>query len=105
MFGVPVALMMEAQAETHPSLNVPYPLRCMLDAFESHNGAKTEGIFRVEADADALAAYRVAFEEHRFEAEPADAHVVAALIKDWLAALPSPCKSNSLLPQSSHNFV
>jgi hypothetical protein len=90
VFGVPLALVMDEQRDTHGSLAIPYAVHRLLQAFKSHNGAKTERIFRVEPDAAALAQYRLAFEEHRFEAEPADAHVAAALLKAYLAELPSP---------------
>lgn len=79
-------------------------------------GDKTAGVFRVAPEASALVrlslslssararltpwlpqtAYRRAFEEHRFEAEPADAHVVAALLMAYLDELPAPLISKSV---------
>jgi hypothetical protein len=90
VFGVPLALVLDGQRDTHAELTIPYAVHRILQAFKAHNGAKTERIFRVEADAAALAQYRLAFEEHRFEAEPADAHVAAALLKTYLYELPTP---------------
>lgn len=99
VFGVPLALVMDGQRDTHGSLAIPYAMHRLLQAFKSHNGAKTERIFRVEPDAAALAQYRLAFEEHRFEAEPADAHVAAALLKAYIAELPTPLFGKRLSDQ------
>ena len=96
---------MELQADRYPSLKIPWIESSLISLIIENNGEQTEGIFRIASDPDHL--HTGAFRRRRdcnpnppilgivqmnIWVRPAvkDAHIPAALLKQWLRQLPTP---------------
>jgi hypothetical protein len=75
---------MEVQKDTRPGLDIPYILIFLADSILQLGGCKTEGIFRVPGDADAVTNLRLRLERNNYDLTGVtDASVPASLLKLW----------------------
>ncbi|TPX41027.1 hypothetical protein SeMB42_g05768 [Synchytrium endobioticum] len=91
VFGETLEEIMRAQEEHFPDLPIPRVLPFLADAILSLNGCKTEGIFRVPGDADAVTDLKCRLEKGNYDvAGITDANVPGSLLKLWLRELAEP---------------
>ncbi|KAI9314749.1 Rho GTPase activation protein [Dichotomocladium elegans] len=73
------------------SLQIPRIVPFLADAVIRTNGQRSEGIFRVPGDADAITDLRVRIENGNYDASGiTDPNVPASLLKYWIRDLPEP---------------
>ncbi|KAI6241170.1 hypothetical protein M3Y99_00339800 [Aphelenchoides fujianensis] len=94
MFGTDLEELMDLQRNHFKNLKIPWIESTLIAMILENGGEKTEGLFRIPADVDQLNTAMVRKLNvwcHVF-GRPAckDAHVPAALLKQWLRQLPSP---------------
>jgi len=92
VFAVPLEKLMERQKEKYPNLDVPILLPILSFFILKMNGLKTEGIFRVPANANDVKFVRDKFDEGDYAVTNAtnNVHTPCALMKLWLRELPEP---------------
>lgn len=90
MFGSNLEEIMEAQAKRFPSLKLPWILPTLAESVLYHQGASTEGIFRVPGDIDMVNAQKLKLERWEVPTEVSDPHVPASLLKLWFRELHEP---------------
>jgi hypothetical protein len=82
---------MRLQQRTYPDAQVPIVLPFLTDGILALGGTRTEGIFRVPGDGDAVAALRVRLDRGQYTlADADDPHVPASALKLWLRELQAP---------------
>src|SRR5258708_29511959 len=87
-FGEPLDAVFRLQERTYPKQKVPIVLPFLADGVLALGGTKSEGIFRVPGDSDAVAALKMRLDCGLYTLAGAhDPHVPAALCKPWLRAL------------------
>ncbi|KAI9092913.1 hypothetical protein DFS34DRAFT_281217 [Phlyctochytrium arcticum] len=91
LFGEPLDDIMRAELEKNPHAVVPRVLPFLADAIIELNGQKTEGIFRVPGDADAVTELRMRVEKGDYNLSGiTDPNVPSSLLKFWLRDLADP---------------
>jgi hypothetical protein len=96
VFGVSLKKAMELQKKYYPRLAVPLILTTLTDAVIKYNGCSTEGIFRVSGQIDRVELLKTQIEQGNYEILDTDPHISAALLKQWLKALPEPLFPDAL---------
>lgn len=81
---------MEQQAQTYPRLAVPWVIVALAQAVLAHQGAQTEGIFRVPGDIDAVNALKIALDRGSCPDSFPDPHIPASALKLWFRELVEP---------------
>lgn len=98
-FGEPLDAIMRLQSRTYPDQKVPIVLPFLADAILALGGTRTEGIFRVPGDGDAVAALKLRIDRGFYTLDGIeDPHVPASLLKLWLRELQTP-----LVPDEMYN--
>lgn len=90
MFGATLEDIMEAQAERFPSLKLPWILPTLAESVLEHQGASTEGIFRVPGDIDEVNSQKIRLDKWEAPTGITDPHVPASLLKLWFRELHEP---------------
>lgn len=116
VFSASLEEIMEEQVQVFPNMRVPMLMNFLTEEVLRCGGAKTEGIFRISAShaelADLVATIKKA-KGFDYKLPPfKDAHVPAALMKQWLRDLPVPlfrdyngCLDVTKLPNNSPEEV
>jgi len=90
-FGETLEDIMEQQEKENSELDIPEIMVFLADSILQLNGTKTEGIFRVPGDADAISELRCQVEKRNFNLNGcSDPNVPASLLKLWLRELAEP---------------
>lgn len=89
-FQVNLSSIMEAQAETNPDLPIPIILDCLIRGLERMNAMSVEGIFRLSVPAAKRDELKQKFEQGDYSLRVKDPHILANLLKHWLAELKLP---------------
>ena len=82
--------MFRLQDRTYPQQKVLIVLPFLADGVLALCGTKSEGVFRVPGDADAVAALKMRLDRGSYTLEGVDPHVLASLFKLWLRELVDP---------------
>ncbi|TPX55048.1 hypothetical protein PhCBS80983_g05628 [Powellomyces hirtus] len=91
LFGEPLEEIMRVEAEKNPDAVVPRILPFLADAIIALKGCRTEGIFRVPGDADAVTELRMRMEKGEYNLHGiTDPNVPSSLLKFWLRDLADP---------------
>ncbi|KAJ3180906.1 hypothetical protein HDU87_001552 [Geranomyces variabilis] len=91
LFGEPLDDIMRVELERNPKAVVPRILPFLADAIIALNGCRTEGIFRVPGDADAVTELRMRVEKGDYSLNGiTDPNVPSSLLKFWLRDLADP---------------
>ncbi|XP_068704201.1 rho GTPase-activating protein 39-like isoform X1 [Montipora foliosa] len=90
MFGATLDDIMEEQAKRFPSLQLPWILPTLAEAVLHHQGASTEGIFRVPGDIDEVNSQKLKLDRWEIPTDISDPHVPASLLKLWFRELHEP---------------
>jgi hypothetical protein len=91
IFGESLSAILRLQERTYPTAQVPIVLNFLADGILALGGARTEGIFRVPGDTDAVLALRVRVDRGQYAlGEIDDPHVPGSLLKMWLRELREP---------------
>ncbi|KAI9013423.1 hypothetical protein CLU79DRAFT_769290 [Phycomyces nitens] len=91
VFGESLEFIMGLQRNKDSSLQLPQIVPFLAEAVREMNGQKSEGIFRVSGDADAVTDLRIRIENGNYDTSSiTDPNVPASLIKLWLRELSSP---------------
>jgi len=86
MFGGTLQEILDIQKEKFPNRRLPWILTTLTDQIVALSGLSTEGIFRIPADFDEVTSVKCRFDQWE-SSSPTDAHVPAALLKQWLREL------------------
>ncbi|KAG9092421.1 hypothetical protein FRC06_000111 [Ceratobasidium sp. 370] len=98
-FGESLSAIMRLQERTYASSKVPIILPFLADGILALGGTKSEGIFRIPGDGDAVSDLRVRIDKGFYNLEGIDdCNVPASLFKLWLRELQEP-----LIPASMYN--
>ncbi|KIJ50528.1 hypothetical protein M422DRAFT_776995 [Sphaerobolus stellatus SS14] len=96
-FGESLDAVFRLQARTYPSLKIPIILPFLADGILALGGTKSEGIFRIPGDADAVSDLRLRIDKGVYTLDAIDdPHVPAGLFKLWLRELREPLIPNEL---------
>ncbi|EDQ89677.1 uncharacterized protein MONBRDRAFT_25265 [Monosiga brevicollis MX1] len=90
VYGSTLAEIMDMQEISHPDLPIPLVVRELCQAVLREGGARTEGIFRVPGDIDAVNALKLRMDKQQGVGELPDPHVPASAIKLWFRELAEP---------------
>jgi len=90
VYGSTLSEVMELQADRHPELTIPLVVKVLTDAVLTQHGARTEGIFRVPGDIDAVNALKVQMDKGERVRDLSDPHVPASALKLWFRELAEP---------------
>lgn len=90
VFGSTLEDIMAMQSDKLPDIKLPLVLTSLTEAILRLNGTKTEGIFRVPGDTDAVFALKLKIERAEYNIQCDDPHVPASLLKLWLRELDEP---------------
>ena len=96
MFGGTLMETLNIQKDKFPNRRLPWILTTLTEQILALNGLTTEGIFRIPADFDEVMSVKTRYDQW----EPgacSDAHVPAALLKQWLRELYIPLIPGKLL--------
>ncbi|KAL3660893.1 hypothetical protein V7S43_013910 [Phytophthora oleae] len=85
-FGLPLEQVPKREVEGYEA-KVPAVLEMMKTCLLSHNGARTEGVFRLAPDQKEYNEVKAAINDGSFE-DCSDVHIMASLIKVWYRELP-----------------
>jgi len=97
MFGGTLAETLDIQKDKFPTRRLPWILTTLTDQILALNGLSTEGIFRIPADYDEVTMVKCRYDQWE-PGQSSDAHVPAALLKQWLRELYIP-----LIPDDFYN--
>ncbi|KAG8685589.1 hypothetical protein FRC09_014658, partial [Ceratobasidium sp. 395] len=98
-FGESLSAIMRLQERTYASSKVPIILPFLADGILALGGTKSEGIFRIPGDGDAVSDLRVRIDKGFYNLEGIDdCNVPASLFKLWLRELQEP-----LIPANMYN--
>ncbi|QRV79386.1 Rho GTPase-activating-like protein [Ceratobasidium sp. AG-Ba] len=98
-FGESLGAIMRLQERTYASSKVPIILPFLADGILALGGTKSEGIFRIPGDGDAVSDLRVRIDKGFYNLEGIDdCNVPASLFKLWLRELQEP-----LIPANMYN--
>eukprot|EP00090_Calanus_glacialis_P003765 TRINITY_DN12798_c0_g1_i1.p1 TRINITY_DN12798_c0_g1~~TRINITY_DN12798_c0_g1_i1.p1 ORF type:complete len:1185 (-),score=141.46 TRINITY_DN12798_c0_g1_i1:1321-4875(-) len=86
MFGGTLLETLAIQKDKFPSRRLPWILTTLTEQILALNGLGTEGIFRIPADFDEVMSVKCRFDQWEMGV-CSDAHVPAALLKQWLREL------------------
>ncbi|GLV32627.1 Rho GTPase activating protein at 93B [Carabus blaptoides fortunei] len=98
LFGNTLREVMQLQATRWPTRRLPWPQVELSKQVLRLQGLATEGIFRVSADVDEVAACKAQIDKWELP-EPSDSHVPANLLKLWYRELYEPLIPDSLYPE------
>ncbi|EGC35155.1 hypothetical protein DICPUDRAFT_10267, partial [Dictyostelium purpureum] len=92
IFGNTLQQIMALQRERFPNENLSYPLilKLLAEGVINLNGPYTEGIFRVTGSGTEVNRLKKQINEHDFQFDTTDPHVLAGLLKLWLRELAQP---------------
>ncbi|CAO3650986.1 unnamed protein product [Mucor hiemalis] len=91
VFGESLEFIMNLQGKTDSKLQIPQIVPFLANVVRETSGQKSEGIFRVPGDADAVTDLRVRIENGNYDATGiTDPNVPASLLKYWLRDLADP---------------
>lgn len=99
MFGSTLEDTMQMQKTRFPDRQLPWILTCLTERILNHNGAYTEGIFRVPGDIDEVNALKVKTDNWTYPDDVNDANVAASLLKQWFRDLREPVIDQSAYEQ------
>ncbi|KAG3022203.1 hypothetical protein PC120_g8260 [Phytophthora cactorum] len=85
-FGLPLEKVPKRDVKGYEA-KLPAVLEMMKTCFLAHNGARTEGVFRLAPDKEEYNAIKAAINDGSFE-DCSDVHIMASLIKGWFRELP-----------------
>ncbi|KAL4108760.1 hypothetical protein PRIC1_000469 [Phytophthora ramorum] len=85
-FGIPLENVPKRVVEGYGT-KVPAVLEMMKACFLAHNGARTEGVFRLAPEKAEYIAVKHSINDGTFE-DCSDVHIMASLIKGWFRELP-----------------
>ncbi|KAG8746338.1 hypothetical protein FRC10_005327 [Ceratobasidium sp. 414] len=98
-FGESLSAIMRLQERTYANSKVPIILPFLADGILALGGTKSEGIFRIPGDGDAVSDLRVRIDKGFYNLEGIDdCNVPASLFKLWLRELQEP-----LIPSNMYN--
>ncbi|KAI0074739.1 hypothetical protein K474DRAFT_1709623 [Panus rudis PR-1116 ss-1] len=99
IFGETLDVIFRLQERTYPHLKVPIILPFLADGILALGGTKSEGIFRVPGDADAVSDLKLRIDKGYYTLDGFDdPTVLASLLKLWLRELCDP-----LVPEELYN--
>ncbi|KAI8914434.1 Rho GTPase activation protein [Gorgonomyces haynaldii] len=91
VFGDTLENIMERQRKANPNMELPHILVVLAEAILKLNGAKSEGIFRVPGDAEAVSDLRCRIDKNDYVMEHlTDPNTPSSLLKLWLRELSEP---------------
>lgn len=91
VFGETLGEVMRIQMKQYPDETLPHILTVLTKAIRDLNGFKTEGIFRVPGDADAVMDLKCQVEKNVYDTSHLnDPNVPASLLKMWMRDLGEP---------------
>ncbi|KAI8814450.1 Rho GTPase activation protein [Cladochytrium replicatum] len=91
VFGETLDDIMKTQTAEFPELKLPRILPFLAEAILTLNGCKTEGVFRVPGDVDAVTDLKCRIEKNEYSmAGIVDPNVPGSLLKSWLRDLADP---------------
>ncbi|KAL2916168.1 hypothetical protein HK105_204259 [Polyrhizophydium stewartii] len=91
VFGDTLDGIMDRQSKAIPNMDLPRILLFLSDAILNLNGCKTEGIFRVPGDAEAVSDLRCRIDKDEYDYTGInDPNVPSSLLKLWLRELADP---------------
>ncbi|KAF7315281.1 Rho GTPase-activating protein 39 isoform 2 [Mycena indigotica] len=98
-FGESLDAIFRLQERTYPSQKIPIILPFLADGILALGGTKSEGIFRVPGDNDAVSELKLRIDKGYYTLDGVDdPHVLASLMKLWLRELCDP-----LVPEEMYN--
>lgn len=104
MFGSALEEVMETQETKLPGRDIPWVVTTLAEAILRHNGAKTEGIFRVPGDIDAVNTLKVALDKFEVSDHYSEPHVPGSALKLWFRELQEPLIPTSLYEKCINMF-
>ncbi|KZT64367.1 Rho GTPase activation protein [Daedalea quercina L-15889] len=97
IFGESLDTVFRLQERSYPHMKVPIVLPFLADGILALGGTKTEGIFRVPGDGDAVSDLKLRIEKGYYSLDGVDdPHVLASLWKLWLRELCDPLVPDEL---------
>ncbi|KAK0461020.1 uncharacterized protein EV420DRAFT_1267394 [Desarmillaria tabescens] len=98
-FGESLDAIIRLQERNYPHQKVPIILPFLADGILALGGTKSEGIFRVPGDSDAVSELKLRIDRGYYTLDGVDdPHVLASLMKSWLRELCDP-----LVPEEMYN--
>ncbi|KAG7449597.1 uncharacterized protein BT62DRAFT_928318 [Guyanagaster necrorhizus] len=98
-FGESLDAIIRLQERNYPHQKVPIILPFLADGILALGGTKSEGIFRVPGDGDAVSELKLRIDRGYYTLDGVDdPHVLASLMKSWLRELCDP-----LVPEEMYN--
>ncbi|KAK0212594.1 hypothetical protein DFS33DRAFT_1370164 [Desarmillaria ectypa] len=98
-FGESLDAIIRLQERNYPHQKVPIILPFLADGILALGGTKSEGIFRVPGDGDAISELKLRIDRGYYTLDGVDdPHVLASLMKSWLRELCDP-----LVPEEMYN--
>ncbi|PCH43832.1 hypothetical protein WOLCODRAFT_138616 [Wolfiporia cocos MD-104 SS10] len=99
IFGESLDTVFRLQERNYPHMKVPIVLPFLADGILALGGTKTEGIFRVPGDGDAVSELKLKIDKGYYSLDSVDdPHILASLLKLWLRELCDP-----LVPDEMYN--
>lgn len=99
IFGESLDAVYRLQERSYPHMKIPIILPFLADGILALGGTKTEGIFRVPGDGDAVSDLKLRIDKGYYSLDGVDdPHVLASLMKLWLRELCDP-----LVPDELYN--
>ena len=97
IFGESLDTIFRLQERSYPHMKVPIILPFLGDGILALGGTKTEGIFRVPGDGDAVQDLKLRIEKGYYSLDGVDdPHILASLMKLWLRELCDPLVPDEL---------
>lgn len=90
VFGSTLEDVMEVQDAKLPGREIPWVVTTLAESILKHNGAKTEGIFRVPGDIDAVNTLKVRLDKFEVSDDFNEPHVPGSALKLWFRELREP---------------